>query len=73
MFINMQCPDQINKKNKNKITPEQMPKSPQLAPLNVEEQRLYSKLPPGDRAPNPIPKGVPSHPAKEAHFGSLYP
>ena len=45
-----------------------MPKPPQLTPLDVEEQRLYSELLPGDRA-----KGSPSHPAEKAHFGSLYP
>ena len=30
--------------------PKQMPELPQLAPLNMEEQRLYSELLPGDRA-----------------------
>ena len=49
-----------------------MPKPPQLAPLDVEEQRLYSELLPGDRAPHPISKGVPHHPAEETHFGRLY-
>ncbi len=28
--------------------PEQMPEPPQLTPLDVEEQRLYSELPPSD-------------------------
>uniref|UniRef100_A0AAY5JYN9 EGF-like domain-containing protein n=1 Tax=Esox lucius TaxID=8010 RepID=A0AAY5JYN9_ESOLU len=50
-----------------------MPKPPQLSPLDVEEQRLYSELLPGDRASHPIPKGSPSHPAEKAHFGCLYP
>ena len=37
--------------------PKQMPKPPQLAPLDVEEQQLYSELLLGDRAPHPISKG----------------
>ncbi|KAK3548030.1 hypothetical protein QTP70_003062 [Hemibagrus guttatus] len=53
--------------------PKQMPEPPQLSPFDVEEQRLYSKLLPGDRAPYPIPKGAPCHPMEEAHFGRLYP
>ena len=36
-----------------------MPEPPQLAPLDVEEQRLYSELLPSDRAPHPISKGRP--------------
>ena len=36
------------------------------APLDVE---LHS----GDRAPHPISKGAPHHPAEETHFGSSYP
>ena len=50
-----------------------MPKPPQLTPLDVEEQRLYSELLPGDRAPHPISKGAPRHPAEETHFSCLYP
>ncbi|KAK3506531.1 hypothetical protein QTP70_006559 [Hemibagrus guttatus] len=50
-----------------------MPEPLQLSPFDVEEQRLYSKLLPGDRAPYPISKGVPRHPTEEAHFGRLYP
>ncbi|KAK3522012.1 hypothetical protein QTP70_021395 [Hemibagrus guttatus] len=42
----------------------QMPEPPQLPPFDVEEQRLYSELLPGDKAP---------HPMEEAHFGRLYP
>ncbi|KAK3523071.1 hypothetical protein QTP86_012652 [Hemibagrus guttatus] len=53
--------------------PEQMPEPPQLAPLDVEEQRLYSKLLPGDRASYPISKGVPRHPMMKNYFGRLYP
>ncbi|XDV25258.1 hypothetical protein PO909_029204 [Leuciscus waleckii] len=52
---------------------EQMPELPQQAPLDVEEQRLYSELFLTDRAPHPISKGAPSHPAEKAHFGRLYP
>ncbi|MEQ2218505.1 hypothetical protein XENOCAPTIV_004102 [Xenoophorus captivus] len=50
-----------------------MPESPQLAPLDVEEQRLYSEPLPDGRAPHPISKGVPGHPTEEAHFSRLYP
>ncbi|KAK3546361.1 hypothetical protein QTP70_025767 [Hemibagrus guttatus] len=53
--------------------PKQMPKPPQLSPFDVEEQRLYSELLPGDRAPYPISKGAPCHPTEDAHFGRLYP
>ncbi|KAK3563868.1 hypothetical protein QTP86_003733 [Hemibagrus guttatus] len=50
-----------------------MPEPPQRPPFDVEEQRLYSELLPGDRAPYPISKGAPCHPTEEAHFGRLYP
>ncbi|KAK3540124.1 hypothetical protein QTP70_026453 [Hemibagrus guttatus] len=50
-----------------------MPEPPQLSPFDVEEQRLYSELLPGDRAPYPTSKGAPRHPTEEAHFGRLYP
>ncbi|KAK3509026.1 hypothetical protein QTP70_018531 [Hemibagrus guttatus] len=50
----------------------QMPEPPQLPPFDVEEQRLYSELLPGVRAPYPISKGAPRHPKEEAHFGRLY-
>ncbi|MEQ2256329.1 hypothetical protein ILYODFUR_023140 [Ilyodon furcidens] len=49
-----------------------MPEPPQLAPLDVEEQRLYSEPLPDGRAPHPISKGVPGHPTEEAHFSRLY-
>ncbi|MEQ2293284.1 hypothetical protein AMECASPLE_031738 [Ameca splendens] len=45
---------------------------PQLASLDVEEQRLYSELSLDGRAPHPISKGVPGHPTEEAHFSRLY-
>ncbi len=57
----------------SKRHPEQMPEPPQLAPLDVEEQWLYSEILPSDRAPHTISKGAPSHPAEKAHFGHLYP
>ncbi|MEQ2316587.1 hypothetical protein AMECASPLE_033949 [Ameca splendens] len=50
-----------------------MPEPPQLAPLDVEEQRLYSEPLPDGRAPHPISKGVPGNPTEEAHFSRLYP
>ncbi|KAK3542113.1 hypothetical protein QTP86_015541, partial [Hemibagrus guttatus] len=50
-----------------------MPEPPQLPPFDVEEQRLYSELLPGDRAPYLISKGAARHPTEEAHFGHLYP
>ncbi|KAK3563781.1 hypothetical protein QTP86_034507, partial [Hemibagrus guttatus] len=53
--------------------PKQMPEPAQLPPFDVEEQRLYSQLLPGVRAPYPISKGAPRHPTEEAHFGRLYP
>ena len=49
-----------------------MPEPPQLTPFDTKEQRLDSKLPPDVRAPYPISKGEPGHPAEEAHFGRLY-
>ena len=49
-----------------------MAEPPQLAPLDVEGQLLYSELLPGDRAPHLISKGVPHHPAEETHL-SLVP
>ena len=48
------------------------PAYPTLAPLDVEGQRLYSKLLPDDRTPHPISKGAPRHPAEETHFSRLY-
>lgn len=50
-----------------------MPEQPQLVHLNVEKQRLYSELLPDDPASHPVPQGEPGHPAKETHFGCLYP
>ncbi|MED6261180.1 hypothetical protein ATANTOWER_001932 [Ataeniobius toweri] len=50
-----------------------MPEAPELTPLDVEEQWLYSEPLPDGRAPHPISKGVPGHPAREAHFSHLYP
>ncbi|KAJ8395912.1 hypothetical protein AAFF_G00027950 [Aldrovandia affinis] len=52
--------------------PNQMPEPPHLAPLDAEEQRLYSEPLPDDRAPHPISKGEPRHPAEETHFSRLY-
>ncbi|MEQ2242659.1 hypothetical protein ILYODFUR_038290 [Ilyodon furcidens] len=50
-----------------------MPEPPQLAPLDVEEQQLYSELLLDGRAPHPISKGVLSHPTEETNFSRLYP
>ena len=49
-----------------------MPEPPQLAPLDVEEQRLYSESLPDVQAPHPISKAEPGHPAEETHFSRLY-
>ena len=49
-----------------------MPEQPQLAPLNAEEQWLYSEPLPDVQAPHSISKAEPSHPAEETHFSSLY-
>ncbi|MEQ2173566.1 hypothetical protein GOODEAATRI_033347 [Goodea atripinnis] len=53
--------------------PNQIPEPPQLAPLDVEKQRLYSESLPDDRASHPISKEEPRHPVEETHFGRLYP
>ncbi|KAK3523278.1 hypothetical protein QTP86_028469 [Hemibagrus guttatus] len=66
------CPEHLSRETSRR-RPKQMPESPQLPPFDVEEQRLYSELLPGDRAPYPISKGAPRHPTEEAHFSRLYP
>ncbi|KAK3528059.1 hypothetical protein QTP86_020223 [Hemibagrus guttatus] len=66
------CPEHLSRETSRRH-PKQMPEPPQLPPFDVEEQRLYSELLPGDRAPYPISKGAPRHPMEEAHFGRLYP
>ncbi|KAK3566605.1 hypothetical protein QTP86_001083 [Hemibagrus guttatus] len=66
------CPEHFPRETPRRH-PKQMPEPPQLSPFDVEEQRLYSKLLPGNRAPYPIFKGAPRHPSEEAHFGRLYP
>ncbi|KAL6468581.1 hypothetical protein MHYP_G00221050 [Metynnis hypsauchen] len=50
--------------------PNQMPEPPQLAPLDVKKQRLYSESLPDDRTSHPISKGESRHPAEETHFQS---
>ncbi|KAK3507441.1 hypothetical protein QTP70_020634 [Hemibagrus guttatus] len=65
------CPEHLSRETSRRH-PKQMPEPPQLPPFDVEEQRLYSELIPGDRAPYPISKGAPRHPMEEAHFGRLY-
>lgn len=47
--------------------PNQMPESPQLAPL-----WFFFELLSDDRAPHPISKGAASRSSEEAHFGHLY-
>ncbi|MEQ2236162.1 hypothetical protein ILYODFUR_009591 [Ilyodon furcidens] len=49
-----------------------MSQPPQLASLDVEEQRLYSELSLDGRASHTISKGMPGHPTEEAHFSRLY-
>ncbi|KAK3543987.1 hypothetical protein QTP70_032746, partial [Hemibagrus guttatus] len=66
------CPEHLSRETSRRH-PKQMPEPPQLAPFDVEEQRLYSELLLGDRAPYPISKGAPRHPTEEAHFGHFYP
>ncbi|KAK3543486.1 hypothetical protein QTP70_023211, partial [Hemibagrus guttatus] len=66
------CPEHLPREMSQR-RPKQMPEPPQLPPFDVEEQRLYSELLPGDRAPYPISKGAPRHATEEAHFGRLYP
>ncbi|KAK3509598.1 hypothetical protein QTP70_006792 [Hemibagrus guttatus] len=65
------CPEHLPRETSRRH-PKQMPASPQLSPFDVEEQRLYSEILPGDRAPYPISKGAPRHPTEEAHFSRLY-
>uniref|UniRef100_A0A3B5L6N0 ubiquitinyl hydrolase 1 n=1 Tax=Xiphophorus couchianus TaxID=32473 RepID=A0A3B5L6N0_9TELE len=48
--------------------PDQMPGPPQLAPLNVKEQWLYSESLLDDQASHPISKGEPRHPTEKTHF-----
>ncbi|KAK3548865.1 hypothetical protein QTP70_021277 [Hemibagrus guttatus] len=66
------CPEHLPREMSRRH-PKQMPEPPQLSSFDVEEQRLYSELLPGDRAPYPISKGAPRQPTEEAHFGRLYP
>ncbi|KAK3534941.1 hypothetical protein QTP70_002024 [Hemibagrus guttatus] len=66
------CPEHLPRETSRR-RPKQMPEPPQLCPFDVEEQRLYSELLPGDRAPYPISKGAACHPMEEAHFGRSYP
>ncbi|TWW57296.1 Transthyretin Prealbumin TBPA [Takifugu flavidus] len=65
------CPEHLTR-DASRGHPNQMPKPPHLAPLNAEEQRLYSELLPDGRASHHISKGEPSPPTEEAHFGRLY-
>ncbi|KAI3375839.1 hypothetical protein L3Q82_004112 [Scortum barcoo] len=53
--------------------PCEMPEPPQLAPLDVEEQRLYSEPLADVRAPHPISKAKPRHSTKKTHVCRLYP
>ncbi|KAK3516543.1 hypothetical protein QTP70_021740 [Hemibagrus guttatus] len=66
------CPEHLPR-DTSRRHPKQLLEPPQLAPFDVEEQRLYSELLPGDRAPYSISKGSPCHPTEETHFGLLYP
>ncbi|GAA6103505.1 uncharacterized protein LOC121641801 [Tachysurus ichikawai] len=50
------CPEHLPREASRRH-PEQTQNPPQLTPLNVEEQRLYSELLSSDRAPHPISKG----------------
>lgn len=59
-------PEQLSREAKRHRR--QIPEPPRLVPLNVEEQRLFSELLLGDRAPHPVPNGAPSHPG---HLVSL--
>ncbi|MEQ2255054.1 hypothetical protein ILYODFUR_009835 [Ilyodon furcidens] len=66
------CPEHLTREA-SRTHPNQMPEPPQLAPLDVEKQRLYSEPLPDDRASHLISKGEPRHPAEETHFDRLYP
>lgn len=49
----------------------QMPGSPQLAPCDVDEQKLYSKILLNDIAPHPTSKREPNQPFTETLFPCL--
>ncbi|KAL3970244.1 alcohol-forming fatty acyl-CoA reductase [Sarotherodon galilaeus] len=66
------CPEHLTQEAPRRH-PCQMPEPPQLAPFDVEEQRLYSEPLPDGRTSHPISKGEASHPSEEAHFCRLYP
>ncbi|MEQ2222926.1 hypothetical protein ILYODFUR_031581, partial [Ilyodon furcidens] len=65
------CPEHLTREPFRRH-PNQIPEPPQLAPLDVENQPLYSESLSDDRASHPISKGEPRHPAEETHFGLLY-
>ncbi|KAK5600928.1 hypothetical protein CRENBAI_006834, partial [Crenichthys baileyi] len=48
---------------------ESIQEPPQLTPLDMEGQQLYSRLQPDGQAPHTISKGVRGHLAEEAYFG----
>ncbi len=50
-----------------------MPEPPQLTPLDVEDQRLYSELLPSDRAPHPISKECSATLRRKLISAGLYP
>lgn len=64
------------------LVPRQTERQPVLGPptglspwdiLPGDEQQLYSKLLPGNRATHFICKGVPHHPVEKTHFTHFYP
>ncbi|PWA25445.1 hypothetical protein CCH79_00005356 [Gambusia affinis] len=62
------CPEHLTGEASRRH-PTQMPEPPQLALLDVKEQRLYSESLPDDQAFHPVSKGKPRHPtvlAREA-------
>ncbi|MED6242193.1 hypothetical protein ATANTOWER_001460 [Ataeniobius toweri] len=65
------CPEHLTREASRRH-PNQMPKPPQLASLDVEKQQLYSGSFPDDRASHPISKREPRHHAEETHFGCLH-
>ncbi|KAK3542720.1 hypothetical protein QTP70_000097 [Hemibagrus guttatus] len=60
------CPEHLPRETSRRHS-KQIPEPPQLSPFDVEEQRLYSELLPGDRTPYPVSKGAPRHPTQNLY------
>lgn len=61
------CPENL-RRNMHRRYSDQMPETPQLAPFEVKEQQLFSKLPPDVWDPYHMSKDAPCHPMEETHL-----